>query len=708
MSFNVFVEFSALVVGSMAVATLLVRRQKTKANVAFSFGMIALATQCGLDALSQLARTPQVTAYWQTLALGTELCLPLTWIYFSLVYARGNYREFLSRWRLVLLAAGLLPVTWLVSLLAGAPLIAVGIPSRLEAVQWVMYSERARMLVALLLVGVVLVFANLEKTFRSSVGVTRWRIKFMVLGLGIIFGAKVYTLSQTVLFPGHSLSLRLVDAGALLTGCFLIAVAFVRQGLREIDVYPSRAVLQSSVTVLLVGGYLLAIGLLAQIASRLGESKNFQAQVLVVLFGAAVLLVLLFSDRMRLGVGHFVSRHFQRPQHDFRDVWTLLTRRTFETRDEVSLCAAASTVISETFRVLSVTLWVADENLDQLRFVSSTSPSARPTTDAAPAEALPILPARGAEGPAMLPQPFDLETASGEWAEALRRANPRQFPASGGRLGVPLATGEQLVGVAILADRVNSVAYTVEELDLLGCVGEQVAARLLNLRLTGSLVQAKEMEAFQTMSTFFVHDLKNAAYSLGLMLENLPVHFDDPEFRADALRGIGSTVSRINYLIERLGTLRRKLEAEPTPLDLNQLVAETLDSLPGAPGIEIRRELRLASHVSADREQIQSVLSNLVLNARDSLEREGCVQLETDQREGHATLIVTDNGCGMSAEFVRDLLFRPFYTTKKKGMGIGMFQSKMMIEANRGTIQVESVLGKGTTFRITLPLAANL
>lgn len=705
MSFDILLEFIAAATSTSLAIIPLLSGRRTSTKLGFFAGMMVLAAQSGFDGLSQMAHHSREIARWQTFALGAKLCLPVAWIYFSLIYSRGNYREFLRRWRLPLLAAALIPVGWLALLASKVALIGAGSSAETSSIWWVAYSGEARVLVALLLVGSALVLANLEKTFRSAVGVMRWRIKFMVLGLGVIFGFKIYTLSQALLFSGHHLTLLTIDAGALLIGCLLIALAYVRHGLGEIDVYPSRAVLQSSVTVLLVGGYLFIVGALAQIAARLGDARNFQAQIFIVLLGAAVLLVLFFSDRVRQGVGHFISRHFQRPQHDFRHVWTLLTRRMFEARDEVSLCTTTAKLISETFRVLSVTLWVANENQGQLLFVASTSPLTHAAADALPGR---VLPANAPADIALPGRPFDLETMSGEWAAALRQANPRQFAASGGRLGVPLTTGERRVGVAILADRVNSVPYTVEELDLLECIGDQVAAGLLNLRLTGNLMQAKEMEAFQTMSTFFVHDLKNAAYSLGLMLENLPVHFDDPEFRADALRGIGSTTARINYLIERLGTLRRKLAATPAPLDFNRLVTEALDALPAAPdNVEIRRDLRPLPPVSADREQIQSVLTNLVLNARDALERGGCIRVETSQHDGQVVLAVIDDGCGMSAEFLRDSLFRPFHTTKKKGLGIGMFQSKMMVEANRGTIQTESVVGKGTTFKVNLPLAAN-
>jgi putative PEP-CTERM system histidine kinase len=269
---------------------------------------------------------------------------------------------------------------------------------------------------------------------------------------------------------------------------------------------------------------------------------------------------------------------------------------------------------------------------------------------------------------------------------------------------IPLAAGERWLGLVILADRVSAVQYTYEERDLLKCIGDQIAASLLNLRLTGELMLGKEREAFQNISAFFVHDLKNTASTLNLMLQNLPVHFDDPAFRKDALRGIGKTADRINQLIGRLSVLRHKLELKPIECDLNQLVTEALEMLNGVSDVEVVQELRPVPKLLADREQLQSVITNLLLNAREAVSSRGQVTVRTDHADGWAALSVADNGCGMSPVFLKDSLFRPFQTTKKKGLGIGMFQSKMIVEAHRGNIQVKSELGIGTTFRVMLPL----
>jgi putative PEP-CTERM system histidine kinase len=279
-----------------------------------------------------------------------------------------------------------------------------------------------------------------------------------------------------------------------------------------------------------------------------------------------------------------------------------------------------------------------------------------------------------------------------------------QFRTGGSPICVPLVGGESWLGVIVLADRVRGLCYSAEEMDLLKCIGEQVAATLLKLRLTEEIMERKELEAFQTMSAFLIHDLKNAASTLGLMLENLPAHFDNPAFRQDAFRGIGSAASRINDLINRMNALRHELRLNPAELDLNLVVTEALSNLNGTLNTNLVTKFDQIPKVSADRQQLQSVFTNLLLNARDAVGMNGRITIATTRRGEWVALSVSDNGCGMTEQFIKHSLFRPFRSTKKKGLGIGMFQSKTIVEAHHGKIHVESELGIGTTFRVMLPL----
>ena len=673
------------------------RKRRSFATWCFSAGMLTFALESLFGALWHDALVPERAAFWETLTLITKSFLPGIWLCFSLTYSRGNSREFPVRSRFLVLAAFLLPVG--VSLIFREQLAPIFPDNESGGNWWISSHAAAKTLNGLLLMAAVLVLVNLERTFRSAVGTMQWRIKFMVLGLGIVFGARIYTLSQALLFSGDIMALIDVETGALLIGCTFIVVAFLRSGFAEIDVYPSHAVLRTSLTVLLAGAYLFIVGVLAQVVARAGGSATFQLQAFVVLLGFALLAVLLLSNRIRQNIRSFVSRHFERPQYDFRQIWTRFTQCMSSVVDQSGLCAAAAKLISETFNVLSVTIWLFDEH-DRLAFAASTSRSEREANDALPnlAGSEPNVTSIRA-----LSKPFDLEKAKGDYAESLRQISSSQFRTGGNRVCTPLWTGDRCMGMAILADRVGGVPYTVEELDLLKCMGDQIAMGLVNLSLTEEIMRGKELEAFQAISAFFVHDLKNAASTLSLTLQNLPLHFDDPIFRQDALRGIGETTNRINQLISRVGALRH-LELKVVELDLNLLVADALEVLNDAPEINVVKELHLEPKLKVDRDQFGSVITNLLLNARDALGVGGEVRIETSQSDGWAILSVSDNGCGMSPAFLRASLFRPFQTTKKKGLGIGMFQSKMIVEAHRGKIQVESEPGAGTTFRIMLPL----
>jgi putative PEP-CTERM system histidine kinase len=690
MSAPSFPALVAAVFSSVLAVAALVRNWRSIASWFFFGGMAAFT------AASLATAQPPDIVRGQNLVLAAKSLLPAFWLGFSLSYSRGNAREFLRRGRYALLAALIFPVG-LVAVSQGTMLYpAPG--ARIDSETWLRSTWPAKALDVLLLVAFVAILMNLEKTLRSAVGAMRWRIKFLVLGLVVVFGAQIYTQSQALLFSGHGQALESVNVGALLIGGALIAISLARSGFAEIDIYPSHAVLEGSATLLLAGGYLFVVGVLAQALAYLGGVEDFQTQAFFVLLGVAVFAVLLFSERLRQRVRNFVGRHFQKSRHDSRRLWTLLTQRLSNMLNRPQYCGAAAKLISESFNVLAVTIWIFDEREDRLIFGASTAQGERQMDAAATAAGDRFA------GLRRLTRPFNLENLPGDSADFLRHASPKQFREGGDRLGVPLITGDRWLGVAVLADRVNGVHYTIEELDLLKCIGDQVAAGLLKLHLSDELLVAKELEAFQTMSAFFVHDLKNAASSLGLMLKNLPIHFDDPAFREDALRGVGNTVDRINHLIGRLSALRNKLELKPAEVDLAALVGEALPEIEALGRVELVRSLHPVPPILGDREQLRTVITNLLLNASEAIGEKGTITVETAEVQGRAMLSVADNGCGMSAQFIRDSLFRPFHSTKKRGIGIGMFQSKIIVEAHRGQFLVQSEPGKGTTFVVRLPL----
>jgi putative PEP-CTERM system histidine kinase len=702
-SATLFAYISAILGGALAF-TVAWNERRSVVYLSFIAGMAVLVLETVFNGISldvaSLTTAPDIQK-WQIRRLWMMSLLPGTWLFCSLSYGRGNYREFLGRWKYVLL--GMFFVPPIVAITESDQLISS--IEHLPNGHWlIVLGFSGVVVVFLFLAAGVLVLMNLERTYRASVGTMRWRIKFMILGLGVLFAVRCYTASQALLYHNYDLSLQAVDTGALCIGCLLLLRSLFRTGHFAMDVYPSHSVLQNSLTVLLAGIYLLIIGGVAKLVTilKLSGDEAFTIKAFAILSALVVLAVLLLSDRARLHTGRFVSRHFQRPIFDYRTVWRKFTESTASCVGQKDLCQAAVKSVTDIFQALSVTIWLVDERKEQLVYAASTFLSESRANALIPPkeQTVKIINALSKQL-----EPVDIDVEKAAWGETLRHCHPEEFRKGGNRVCVPMVVGQEVVGLMILGDRVGGTPFAWQDFDLLKCIGDQIAAGLLNARLSQKLLQAKELEAFQTMSAFFVHDLKNTANTLNLMLQNLPIHFDDPAFRADALRGVGKTVAHINRLIGRLSSIRHELQIKQVEGDLNEVVAKALSGWEDVAGIQLVKELQPLPRVPFDPDQMLKVMINLIFNAREAVSHEGRVVIQTSVFNQWAVLAVTDNGSGMTPEFMERSLFRAFQTTKKNGLGIGMFQSKMIVEAHKGRIEVESEPGKGSTFRVFLPLA---
>ncbi|RXK52930.1 PEP-CTERM system histidine kinase PrsK [Oleiharenicola lentus] len=698
MSLEIILDYVGVLLAGLLGCAALLRANGSADRWAFAVGMLLLAAERLCAGLAvQRADLPPEVFKWQVWRLHLVALLPAPWLAFSLTYARGNAREFLRKWRFGLLAAALLP-----------PVVALALRQDLIISSHALGDSQTLLLrlglagtamQLALLAAAILILANLEHTFRSAMGTVRWRVKFMLMGVAVIFLVRLFTTSQHLLFRSLDPRWDVLNAGALLVGMTLMVRSLLRTGRFHLDIHPSHSVLHGSMTVVLVGVYLLLVGVLARIVSTLGGDASFTLKSLIVLLLLVLLGILLQSDRLRMYLGRFVSRHFQRPEHDYRTVWRKFTEGTASRVEPAEYNRAVVKLVAEIFQSLSVSLWVVDERQEFLRLGASTSLDEHLVREIQPTatESAVIL-----EQMRTHPAPADFEKEPGAWAGVLRRCHPDEFHKGGTRVCVPVMSGREVLALLVLGDRVGGTAFTLQDLDLMKSIGDQVASGLLNVRLSQRLLQAREHEAFQTMATFFVHDLKNAASTLNLMLQNLPDHFDDPEFRQDALRGVGKSVAHINHLISRLTQLRSELKITPVASDLNDLVRGILGSFAAEKEFVVEPRLEDLPALPLDRDQFGKVITNLVLNTREA----GATRLTLSTRRAGAWAVLetADNGGGIPPEFLSRSLFRPFQSTKKNGLGIGMFQSKMIIEAHGGRISVESTVGQGTSFRIFLPL----
>ena len=699
---RVLIPFLAAGLGAVVAMVVLWRDRQSFASRVFVLGMLVVAAREVMEGLTAQAVSAPEIVRWQRWSLTAAAGLPGLWLLFSLTYARGHHSEFIRKWRWTLLGAFSLPLllvsVWGNSLFVGGFLD--------QASRWVLplswagYAQHI-----LLLLSAVLIVTNLESTLRASTGTIRWQVKFMLLGVGTFWAVQIYGSSQAILFSSVSTSLSLVTSVALLVAVPLILVSLWRSRLIHVEVYFSQKLLYNSVTVLVVGIYLLVVGVLARVVSAHVAPESIPAAALLVLLALLALATVVLSGGIRQKLRRFVNRHLRRPEYDYREIWSTFTERTGSVLDARSVCSATAQFVSETLGVPSVTVWLLNETADGLTPGGSTALSEKEcesllASTSGGDQLMELMRDKDAPVDLGLPtaegysetHPIDMD------AEFRRAAQIRYSVSLVGGVG-----GQELLGFMTLNDKVSKEPFSTEDFDLVKAIADQAAATILNLRLSERLMKAREHEAFQSLSAFFVHDLKNLASRLSLTLQNLPAHFDNPEFREDLLKGISQSVQKIEAMCSRLSPLSRELEVESTQADLNQLVSETVSGLDGSLRAHLEQDLEPLPMVLIDPEEIQKVLVNLVLNASEAVGKDGRIHVATRGRNGWVELSVTDNGRGMSSEFVSRDLFKPFHTTKKHGLGIGLFHSKKIVEAHHGRLEVETEEGRGTTFRVMLP-----
>jgi putative PEP-CTERM system histidine kinase len=273
---------------------------------------------------------------------------------------------------------------------------------------------------------------------------------------------------------------------------------------------------------------------------------------------------------------------------------------------------------------------------------------------------------------------------------------------SGAELIVPLISRASVLGLIALKKRPGSAKVTREDFDLMKTLANQAALAIANYRLADELVQVREMDAVAKLSSFVVHDLKNLAHTLTLVVNNARDYIAEPDFQKDMISSIMKTATRMKDIIQKIKVLPEIQDIRREPAEVDPIIREAIDEVgPMKPGVEIRYR-PLAAVAQADHEELRKVIANLILNALEAMPDTGVVEVSTTTSDGTVFISVRDTGCGMAEEYVHHQLFKPFRTTKKKGLGIGLYQCKQIVEALRGSIEVQSEPGKGSTFTIKL------
>jgi putative PEP-CTERM system histidine kinase len=263
---------------------------------------------------------------------------------------------------------------------------------------------------------------------------------------------------------------------------------------------------------------------------------------------------------------------------------------------------------------------------------------------------------------------------------------------------VPLVHFGEQIGLVLLGHPPITRALDWEDFDMLRAAARQVASYLAEARGQAALAEARRFEEFNRRFAFIMHDIKNLVSQIALTARNAERHADNPDFRADMILTLKDCAERMNTLLARLSQQSGRAEHAVAPFALG-------DALHGLATQSLLVEGDRSLLVRADRAALAQVLGHLVQNAVEASEAGAPVLLRIEPTSDEAVLHVIDHGCGMSADFLRDELFRPFASTKQGGFGIGAYEARELVRAMGGSLTVESALAKGSIFTIRLPLA---
>ena len=539
--------------------------------------------------------------------------------------------------------------------------------------------------------------ALVEFVYRNARPDQRWGIKFLCLGAGGMFAYDFYLYSDAMLFKhidAETFAARGI-VNALVVP--LVAVSAARNNTWSLEVAVSRRMIFHSATLLGAGVYLLLMAAAGYYIRFFGGSWGgvFQATFM---FGALLLLmVILSSGTLRARLKVFLSKHFFTYRFDYREEWLRFTRTLSEGEPGAHLRQRSIQALAQLVESPGGGLWWQHEHGGYERAGHWNMPQAL-GSEASDSEFIRFLRAKewviDLKEYQSTPEKYE-NLRLPDWLTAIPRAS----------IVVPLVLHEQLLGFVVLAETHGRIPINWEVSDLLKTAGGQAASYLAQLEAAKALLVARQFESFNRMSAFVVHDLKNLVSQLSLLLSNVQKHKHNPAFLDDMIETVENSVEKMQRLLTQLRS-GSPAPGGQTVIDLESMLTRVVAAKENSkpqPSLEVQSP---GLTLRGDRERLERIIGHLLQNAIEATSGVGTVKIRLKEERGKALIEVRDSGRGMSAAFVRETLFQPFETTKSGGMGIGAYETKQYVNELGGGIEVESELGKGSTFRIFLPLAA--
>jgi putative PEP-CTERM system histidine kinase len=508
----------------------------------------------------------------------------------------------------------------------------------------------------------------------------------------LVFG--VATMVAAV--PVYLLNLRVA---ASLAAAMLLIYGLRRRPQWSLAIFVSPQARAYAPRFLATGGILLVL-LAATPLFR--EFSPPTVQPLATLLIAVIIIcvaALLFSESLSARLRVFVSKHFLPFRYDYREEWLRLID-TLASPDQCSpLPERSIKAVAQIVNSPAGVLWL--RNREDGPFSCAAHWKTKAWLDMA-------VPASDPALNFMRKRQWILDTAELQRDPALYGGLQRpdwleQFPDA--LLIVPLINNEVLIGFIVLFQSSSAFRLAFEEIDLLRTSGRQVASHLAQYQADQQLAEARQFEAFNRLTAFVMHDLKNLIAQQSLMVKNAAKHKGNPQFFEDSMATIENSVARMNKLLRQLQ--RGDASGPQQRVRLDEALAEAIEKTESGSPEPVLQTDDEEIFTDIDRERFTAIVAHLIRNAQEATAADGSVVVKLANSDGRAVITIEDDGCGMDADFLRNRLFRPFDSTKgSQGMGIGAYQARTFVTEAGGAMDVQSSPDAGTTVSISLPLTA--
>jgi len=581
-------------------------------------------------------------------------------------------------------------VLWAVLLAASGPLslglavLEVGVLG--DPARWILFSAMAMPVFALVL---------LEQVFRNATEDSRWNIKPLSLGLAGAFLFDLYLFSQAVLFnrpDEDALSIR-GGVHALMMPLLLLSSTRRSDWIAKIQLSPKAAF--HSATLLIAGIYLIFISGVGYYVRYFGGEWGRALQLGLVVLALIVLVILALSGTMRAKLRIFLGKHFFRYRYDYREEWLKFTRALSAQNSPQALGQQVVRGLAEMVESPGGGLWLRVKGEPVFSQTARWNIGQADDKEAIDSPMCQYL----ADGGKLI----NLE----DYRSFSRRYGTLKIPVwlqelPQAWLVVPLMVGDELIGFVVLASARTLFDVNWEVNDLLKTASQQAASYLAQMQATEALLEVRKFDAFNKMSAFVVHDLKNIVTQLSLMMKNAKRLSGNPEFQQDMLMTVENSLERMRQLMLQL---REGAKPPGTAFGVNlSAIVTRVQAVAAARGRVLEVQALESVDARGHEERLERIIGHVVQNAFDATDPSGHVRLTLARAGGQARIVVQDTGQGMTQDFIRERLFKPFQTTKQAGMGIGAYESYQYVQELGGKIDVQSEVNRGTTVTLLLPL----